>query len=469
MNHSKFFFRRLPFALVALFLFSLSACTPEEDDDEEPEPEPTPLVVTGPDFSADEENLHFFHAWLANCINDQYTKSPVPSASELLALAKTRIEDAAASSTISGEFGKTELVWGPQLSVNPTDIATAGSTAGKLMYCLRSTSAENVEHYYVGVAGTNSLAVLNWYSKDLDAGAQAAWLGNKGNIAAGANRAFEAVNGFTDPTSSKTLLSFLKDAATDNTNETYIHVAGHGLGGVMAQLYASNLENDIDNERTFVNAWVYGAPAIGDAAFGQAITTDLGNRYHAYANSLDVVSHLFNTSDLNEVCAIYNGKKQCDNDLSPSLEINGILRYQEGTTSSGNYVEVGAPTNFSTTGDAHDDCNAQRLAIDLWWYEGGDIYTNLNDMNNHCESGSNISFTQFSRYYYFMLNMKMEHTAGYINHFIADATIRNAVETFVPAISMTVEGDAQETMMIDVLKATNAYMDANNVTNCDCN
>lgn len=458
----------MPFALVALFFFSLSACTPEEDDDEPEEPvvmEPEPMAAG----SAKAEDLYFFHAWLANCINGDFASGQMAEA-ELRTKATDRIKGAIADSKLIPVFGETELVWGPQLAVEAETAGSMDYTSGNLMYCLRALTATGEYSYYIGIAGTNSISTFDWFVEDLEVAQQEDWISGKGKISKGAMTGFDIINGLKDPTSGQTLEAYLLAEMEDNTRLD-VHVAGHSLGGALAQVYSSHLANRVANENTFLNAWVYASPTPGDATFATSLTSDLGNNYSAYNNSMDAVAKAWTKSSLETVCSLYNGETICGSTITPSIAVNGIAKYLVGISEAGGYTVPGTPNTFTETLPTRTGAQCTDLDFALFglWQDDlpGSTYDYLNQITGSCESGNFISEAEFYRYFYFMIEMGEQHTTAYQNHFIP-AEVRTEVDSYVPAAPLLDMFQAVE-VMEDFLQKASAYLQANGITDCTCN
>lgn len=442
--------------LLVMALLSTASCKKEEDiPDEEPSA-----------ASASDDQLHFFHAWMADCINDLYFTGETFSQELLVQLAKDRIEGLISNDLLISTYGKTELVWGPQLIVNPQP-GGSDYTSGNLMYCLKSQAGGGDDVYYVGIAGTNSISFYDWFTEDMDVSTLVEWSPGKGKIAEGTYKGLENLKGMKDPDAPRTLETFLSGSLV-GTPGAEIHVSGHSLGGALTQAYAAYLRSAISNPRVIVSAWVYAGPTAGDQTFAQTLYTDLGHHYYAFNNKLDVVPHAWQQDNLKEICSLYQGKTLCSFSLNSSAEINGVVKYLEGISSTGGYTEPSVATSFSEDLPAYPDCTELVSGIDALYLAGKFPYKRLNKIHLQCNpGGEHIDLEEFGGFITFMLEMERQHNTAYFNHFVPDQNTRTTISAYMPGGCYS--GIFQDTALLgQFLGKVETYLKGNQITHCDC-
>lgn len=448
-------------AILAVSFFSLSACKKDEEPEEEEE---EPIAAVQPTYSASEADLHFYHAWLAQCANNSTS-----DASTVTSTARTDISGAIANSTLTAEYGTTELVWGPQAVANAGDPSADGYTSGQLMYCLKASSGSGDQHYYVGIASTKNAAAYELFRDDLEVDSQVELATGKGKISAGAARGLNNLKTMTDPTSSQTLEAFLT-AQEPGDYTVHINVAGHSLGGMHAQAYASHLNSAVGGAKKLVYAWTFGAPAAGNATFASQLVADLGSRYSAYNNSKDAVTRAWRNDQLEGLCTLYDGETICGDAIASCVAINGVKRVLTATTAGTDYATPGTPTSFSVTVPERSSSACTSLDNNLFaqWEEDlpGSMYDYLNRIYGHCDNGNFISEVEFNRYYLYMVELGDQHNSAYVQHFIEDEAVRTAVGSYVETYE-NAPGSVAEGTNSFLLEISN-YMQSNSITDCPC-
>ena len=135
-------------------------------------------------------------------------------------------------------------------------------------------------------------AFANWILEDMDVITEQPWpyvsAGNTANISSGANTAFNNVLAMTNEISggsTDSILTYLQTNAVNNQKNVII--AGHSLGGNIANVYASYFAS---SNAGFNNIYLYtyAAPAPGDSGFAQDLDNKITNAWH-YENLNDIV------------------------------------------------------------------------------------------------------------------------------------------------------------------------------------
>jgi hypothetical protein len=135
-------------------------------------------------------------------------------------------------------------------------------------------------------------AFANWILEDMDVVTEQPWpyvsAGNTAKISNGANTAFNNVLAMTNEISggsTDSILTYLQTNAVNN--QKTVIIAGHSLGGNIANVYASYFTT---SNAGFNNTYLYtyAAPAAGDSGFAQDLDNKIANAWH-YENLNDIV------------------------------------------------------------------------------------------------------------------------------------------------------------------------------------
>lgn len=413
------------FIFLFVFSFLLAACdgcqAPTKD-----------ILAEFDPMSTLEIQKQFYHAWLADCVNDlSYDEDSTTAQSDMLAKAQERLAGATRDPNIAAVIGKEKIVWGPILVAGQQQ-NSGYYVSDNLLYCIESTTTSGIPYYAVGIAGTNMISPFDWSTEDFEVGKQVSWE-TGGNISQGTSIGFHALNGFKD-NSGMTLVDFLISKVSGSPSSV-VTVAGHSLGGALTEVYAAFLKNKLKSHGTQVHTYVYGGPTAGDATFATAIVKQLDG-YYAFRNSLDVVPHAWQNNRLNEVCGLYDGKSMCGSTISSNPAVNGLIKFLNKLSENGNYTVPGTPTSFTGNPTAFDRCDLLSSAIDVYW-EGGNLnslYSYLNGITKLCNNGKEITEDQFLGFFYFFVEMGGQHTTAYFNHFLGNesADFQDAVNKYVP-------------------------------------
>lgn len=413
---------------------------------------------------------HFYHAWLADCINDisKFDIYESWAVQYLTNLATKRISSATTNQYIRPVIGNEQLVWGPVLVVH--DQGDNFFASKNLMYCVKSTQSGKTE-YNIGIAGTNEISEFDWLMEDFDVKNQVSGpLGGK--IAAGTAVGISNLQRMTS--NGESLISFLNKELAKGAAE--INVCGHSLGGALTQVYSALLKSQL-SANAKINAWVYAGPTAGDLQF--ANTMDQLQSYQAYNNTLDVVPHAWQKDRLNKCCDIYSLIRTCDSKIGKVSTIDGFITYLLAQSANLGYT---MPKNeFSFTGDVSNmskgACDTLQDIVDVFWYGGStnDLYGYLYDINSTCSAGSTLTQDEFYRFFYYMAQMADQHTTAYFKNFFGHETsdFQNAIKTLVPGetsdIGQFINGDEGLKIMEAMLDQVKTYLKQNSISNCNCN
>lgn len=458
--------------ITAMFSFISCDATTRTEQSEEPTKE---MVGT-----ASAEVRHFFHAWLADCVNgvirDSIWEIGDNPTEELKSLAKERISSTRNSMSIAFAIGLEELVWGPELVI---DYDGGDSYISKnLMYCTKIYDSNHNPIYNIGIAGTNMISHYDWFSEDMPVTQQSRW-NFGGAISQGSMTGFEKLNALTS--SGKNLLTFLHEEFANNPNMT-INVAGHSLGGALTQVYASYLKGSIknsDQKSPRVEAWVYAGPTAGNSEFATKLVQHLEG-YHAYNNAYDLVPHAWQADSLAQACAIYNDKLVCGFQIAGNQAINGFVKALQlkANNAINNYTIPGTPHVFigEKANLGSTSCDGVVAAIKAFWKTGeyNDIYLRLNELNKRCDNNQDISPEAFASFFHYLAEMGVQHTTAYFDYFFRNQSedFKNDVNALVPnEHDLITDSDNLEQgklLLEDAFYMANKVLADHGTTNCNC-
>ena len=421
----------------------------------------------------------FYHAWLADCVNDEIRDtshwwSGYDPTEELTNLATSRISSAIASPIITSQIGVENLAWGPALVID----FDGGDqyTPKNLMYCLKSASSKGDSAvYHVGIAGTNMISHYDWFTEDLQVYEQVDWAPG-GKISAGSMVAVSKIDGLGS--NGQTLLEYLQSELSQNSN-MIINVADHSLGGALTQVYSSHLKQQLTTSTASpsVVAWVYAGPTAGNDVFAQTLVQQLDG-YNAHNNSRDLVPHAWQEDMLAQLCTVYNGDSICGSQITDNNAINGFIEYLHwmANNSVNNYTIPGKPVLF--TGEnailSSDDCDGVSAAIDLFWKTGdfNDVYLRMEAIYQQCSGGSDISYDEFSTFFYYLTEMGYQHTSAYLDHFITNQDLKDTINVYVPGATGYLTDadniDQGKLLIEDALNGAKDTLLVHNITDCNC-
>lgn len=273
------------------------------------------------------DKVHFFLSMLSNGVSGQ-TGAGLDSALQAI------INEALESQ--QSNIGVWEVVWGPTIEQFETDQFVVNT-----LYVARSDAGE----YVVATAGTNPLSAFDWIVEDFFVNKQIPWiyaLGSAPDAKISAGTAIGlAILQFMKPAAGfpgegTTLFDFLTSvAAGDQAFD--LTVTGHSLGGAlsdaMAQWLLDTQSTWDPSNRATVAAMPSAGPTAGNAAYAAHQEATLSDRLRRYHNTLDVVPHAWQTSDLQEVPTLYAP------DIPPSPAINELTDKALQCSEEGDYTQ----------------------------------------------------------------------------------------------------------------------------------
>lgn len=240
------------------------------------------------------------------------------------------------------ELTNWEIAWGPGVyRKEPT------STPDNVIFLAFNKTTST---YFLSVAGTNPYSIVDWI-EDLDTQTtqQWAWTDDSNvQIASGTSSALDILSKLTgkactngvpagdDITLQAYLTSTLQKAASVSCS---MNTGGHSLGGALAPalaLWLADTQSNWDPNNTIghFSSSPSAGPTIGTAGFKSYYNSRIPDTTRIH-NSLDVVPHAWNTTDLEAVKTLYApaiGNSDCVNWLVDRClkKVSGIDYQQAG-------------------------------------------------------------------------------------------------------------------------------------------
>lgn len=178
--------------------------------------------------------------------------------------------------------GPWTLVWGPTFNDGVVLYAAQGQD-GSLAVSFRGTNPAFLTGVWLNLEADVNTNLITWqFPQTLNA-----------NITAGTNSALALAIASTDPSNGKTLFQYLCER--DYSDNRYILITGHSLGGALANVAAMWLYDQLP--RYSVTATIYpitfAAPTISDQSFQTAYNTNFPD-YSPMVNTNDIVPMAWN-------------------------------------------------------------------------------------------------------------------------------------------------------------------------------
>jgi triacylglycerol lipase len=217
-----------------------------------------------------------------------------------------------------------ELVWGPCLYKFPVIAKFPDNT----VYVVQNR--QHPSEYVIAISGTNPYEITDWVFEDFLVGKTEPWA--YGHPPSGARISQSAKLSLSILQKLKPcdgvkgenlhLIEFLKGTPGISS----VTVTGHSLGGEMASttaLWLSDTQGDLwdTQKQARVSAYTFAAPTAGNAIWASYFHQQLGDHVHRIWNSLDVVPHAWQLSDLKQIRNLYEPQIKAPLTLKLALKI----------------------------------------------------------------------------------------------------------------------------------------------------
>jgi hypothetical protein len=237
--------------------------------------------------------LNLTLAYATNVGQNQMNITPVLLQKEIQAALK-------ASSLTRDQY---TIIWGPSVYMDPSGFP-ANVTA-----VLQGT--QDPDDYRVATSGTNFLALLEVGLEDLDVlpplvpfQQYVSGCPSPALISPATDIGLQAV--LTTPSSLNPGTGKLTDVLSALPDTARLTITGHSLGGTMAATLALLFHETLGKLAANLSCYAFAGATAGNAAFARYSDSVLQGKLTRVWNSLDIVPHAWNSSDLKQIDSLYH-------------------------------------------------------------------------------------------------------------------------------------------------------------------
>jgi len=219
-----------------------------------------------------------------------------------------------------------KIVWGPAIYSFP-----GGFFADNMMYVVQNQKAPN--EYVIAIRGTNPVSVSNWIIEDFLVARQVKWKWARKSQKVNAKSFNPKISLATHiglnvltgrlkakknlPGSGTDIVSFFRQEIAKNPQQSLsISVTGHSLGGALSPtlaLWLKDTQADFLNQgkgwdpekKAKLNCVAFAGPSPGNKDFALYFDEQFQGAYQRVHNSLDIVTHAWNTGSLMQLFDLY--------------------------------------------------------------------------------------------------------------------------------------------------------------------
>jgi hypothetical protein len=210
--------------------------------------------------------------------------------------------------TMAPVKGNWELAWGPCVYKFPLIARHSDNT----IFLVQST--QDRSQYVLALSGTNPYEITDWIFEDFLVGTTNEWkFGTappKARISHSAELSLSILQDMKPCPDIAGAGTLLIDFLAGLQNISSVTVTGHSLGGEMASTAALWLKDtqgiawDQQNQAEVI-AYCYASPTAGNELWANYFHQRLGDNAHRIWNSLDVVPHAWQLSDMRQIPDLY--------------------------------------------------------------------------------------------------------------------------------------------------------------------
>lgn len=228
---------------------------------------------------------------------------------EIAATVKSEITSILADQTVQGLIGEWDLVWGPVVDVSELPIV-GDFLPINTMFIARQSG--NTPQYVVGIAGTDSKSIFDWFVEDFWVESTVTWpwlpagSTTQPQISNGTNFGLNKLLGMTD--NGQSARDYLQ-ATAGTESGSLVTVTGHSLGGALSPSYALYLNDTASEWNGQGNARIaclpVAGPTPGDNVFADYYDQRIGSQTTRVWNKHDIVPHAWQKDMLVEIPVLY--------------------------------------------------------------------------------------------------------------------------------------------------------------------
>lgn len=217
-----------------------------------------------------------------------------------------------------------ELVWGPCLYKFPVIAKFTDNT----VYVVQRR--QHPSEYVIAISGTNPYEITDWVFEDFLVGKTVPWAyghpPSGASISKSAELSLSILQKLKPCQGVKGENLHLIDFLSSTAGISNVTVTGHSLGGEMASttaLWLSDTQGDKwdTQKQARVSAYTFAAPTAGNAIWVSYFQQQLGDNAHRIWNSLDVVPHVWQLSDLKQIPNLFEPQIKAPLPLKWALKI----------------------------------------------------------------------------------------------------------------------------------------------------
>ena len=359
------------------------------------------MTTTIPQYQ--EQQIIFTLSWLSN-----WSPKKKGTSEKLEKEMTSALNEFLNKDEIQNLIGHWDIVWGPAIyNKKKYDNKNVTNT----MYV-----ANRGNKYVIAIAGTNPYSTYDWIVEDFFVRKKVKWAyansfsqGLNPEISEGTNIGLTHLR--KDMSSSgKTIVQYLQELTAKVDSPIEIIVTGHSLGGALSSTLALSLldtQSDWDPKKL---ATVFTQPSAGatpgDEDFSRYFQYQLGTHTNRIWNTIDIVPHAWNKTQLNEIPKLYLPEIKSD------IWIEAFVSRATHLSGSNNYTQI-LPDTPGLSGKVH---------IDSIFDENTDKFANtvLNVLKQDLENEEYLSKLEgniegIKSFRRFMSQAKYQHTSEYLS------------------------------------------------------
>ncbi len=282
-----------------------------------------------------------------------------------------------ADSTITSLVGNWSVVWGPVNYTNDTTLYPSACVSDNIMMVLKGKDPSDPANdmYVVAVAATNFDSPYDWADEDFQSASMVQWpdttnlpnvaqfanssttdtsATNAGNyISQGTATGLNILYSMTDPESGMTLMQFLQTTVGNSSSPIEVATTGHSLAGALGPSLALSIKDNQSywnpSGNCVITSYATAGPSPGNSNWATYFSKQIGSNFYGAYNSLDVVPHAFQYSQMQQLPNLYDSLILPVSSPATNCFLGDIITCAAGNVQQFNYVSIFPSTSFFTT------------------------------------------------------------------------------------------------------------------------